>query len=267
MARITGSRLLAVVGISAALLQGCSQFAPQAPGAATVGELVQFQNQAQTDLTKLFDKERVEFVKWGYAAADEQCDRFFVALQVARNKSAYEAAELSALNTLVTPGMGLLQAGAKAVGIAGGAFGFATATNLNYSKFMLLTEYNTEIQDLVHSAKNKYKQNVDDTHLVEPRMSLADAYSIVGGYNWYCTLPGIDSLARAALSTGAAATALVESKNAERPVPSAPSPSARRMPGLAAPAPRPVAPPEFGATPGAGGARPSVIIPQITVVR
>jgi hypothetical protein len=231
---------------------------------------VQFQNQSIAALDNRLDKDRVEFVRWGYAAADEQCDRFFVALQVARNKNAYDAAELSALNSFVTPGMGLLKAGATAVGIVGGAFGFATATSLNYAKFMLLTEYNTEIQDLVHSAKNQYKKKVNDDQLVYPEMSLADAYSIIGGYHWYCTLPGIDSLARAALSTGVAATAPVQSNAGAPPSPLA-APARRRAPpralGLAAPAPPPFRPPGVGTATGGRAARPSVPIPQITVVR
>ena len=202
--------------------------------------------------------DRTEFVKLGYAYADEQCDKFFIALQAARNNNSYEAAELAALNAFVTPGMGLLHAGAKAVGIVGGLFGLGTASLLNYSKFVLLTEYNAELQDLVHSAMHAYKQQVDEHHLLAPGMSIYDAYSIIAGYAWQCTLPGIDSLARSALSTGKRTTGPVQKE----------PPAAVIAP---APAPRfaPAPPPRVGFAPAPPPPAPSrsVIPPQITVTR
>jgi len=155
--------------------------------------------------------------------------------------------------------MTLLSAGAKAVGITGGFFGFGTATYLNYGKIMLLTEYNTELQDLVHNAMVTYKEQVNSEKNVNSSMSIYDAYSVIGGYAWLCTLPGIDSLARSALSTGAEATAPVPKKPAGAPaVPAVPPPPPRRA--LVAPAPPP-------ALPGPGAVSPSVVVPQITVVR
>jgi len=245
-----GLHKLSMLGVAVALLHGCSQFAPQAPGVPHVAEL----GSLRTELANFANMDRAEFVRLGYAYSDQQCDQFFVALQIARNKNDYEAAELAALNTLVTPGMTLLHAGAKAVGIVGGFFGFGTATLLNYSKFMLLTEYNAELQDLVHSAKRTYKQQVDEHNLVTPGMSIYDAYAVIGGYAWQCTLPGIDSLARSALSTGAAATSPVEKKTTSRVAPAAPAPSRFRP----APAPPPPPPPAAGR---------GVIPPQITVIR
>ncbi|MBV8494868.1 MAG: hypothetical protein JO162_15480 [Alphaproteobacteria bacterium] len=218
--------------------------------------------------------DRTEFVRLGYAYADEQCDQFFIALQIARNKNSYDAAELSALNTFVTPGMGLLHAGAKAVGIVGGLFGFGTASLLNYSKFMLLTEYNAELQDLVHSAMSAYKKQVEDTNLVIPGMSLYDAYAVIAGYAWQCTLPGIDSLARTALSTGAQATAPLQKTPAAgaaaaNAAAAAVAPAARFAPAPPrlgfAPAPPPPPPPPPGFVAPAPGH--SVIPPQITVIR
>jgi hypothetical protein len=245
---------LSIVGVAAALLQGCAEFGPQAPGIPTSAALTAF----QADITKFATMDRAEFVKLGYAYVDEQCDQFFIALQIARNKNSYQASELSALNAFVTPGMGLLHAGAKAVGIVGGLFGFGTASLLNYSKFILLTEYNAELQDLVHSAMHAYKKQVDENTLVTPGMSIYDAYAVIAGYAWQCTLPGIDSLARSALSTGAQTTGPVEKKPAPPFAPALPPPPPPRR-GFA---PAPPSPPLAAPTPGR-----SVIPPQITVTR
>lgn len=253
-----GFHRISLLSFAMALLQGCAELGPQAPGVPAPHEL----SPLQAELVNNFDRmPRADFVKLGYAYADEQCDRFFVALQLARNNNSYEAAELAALNAVVTPGMGLLHAGAKAVGIVGGLFGFGTASLLNYSKFILLTEYNAELQDLVHSAKDAYKKDVADHTLVTPGMSLYDAYNIIRGNAWYCTLPGIDSLARSALSTGKETTAPVEKKSTADTggtAAGAPLPQRFRF------GPPPPPPPPPGA---AGAATTAVIPPQITVRR
>jgi hypothetical protein len=227
------------------LLQGCAEFAPQAPEEPTADQTVQF----NAELAKLAAFDRVSLVKLGYALSDDQCDRFFAALQVARNKNEYNAAQIAALTAFVTPTMTALDAGAKAIGITGGVFGFGTTSALNYSKYVLLTQYNVELQDLVHSAKNKYKQSVDTAKSVSAGMDLSDAYIIIKGYAWLCTLPGIDSLARSALSTGTQATGQVTSGASPPP----PGPA----PGLA--------PAQAGGAAGVAGT--SVIAPQILVVR
>ncbi len=95
------------------------------------------------------------------AYADERCDKFFIELQIARNKNSYEAAELAAFSAFAIPGMTLLNAGAKAVGIVGGLFAFGTASYLNYGQIMLLMQYNSELQDLVQSAMLTYKQQMN----------------------------------------------------------------------------------------------------------
>ena len=246
-----GFHRISLLSFAVALLQGCAETGPQAPGIPTPSALVPF----QIEIATFAQMNRVEFVKLGYAYADQQCNEFFIALQGARNKNSYEAAELASLTAVVTPGMSLLHAGAKAVGIVGGVLGFGTASLLNYSKYILLTEYNAELQDLVHSAMHAYKQQVDDTNLVTPTMSLYDAYAIIAGYAWQCTLPGIDSLARSAISTGAKTTGPVPKDTASR---IAPAPAFR-----GAPAPPPPPPP--GAPPPSPNR--SVIPPQITVVR
>jgi hypothetical protein len=241
---------------AAALLQGCAEFAPQAPDEPTADQTVQFNS---TELAKLPNLTRVSLVKLGYALSDDQCDRFFAALQVARNKNEYNAAQIAALTAFVTPTMTALDAGAKAIGITGGVFGFGTTTALNYSKYVLLTQYNTELQDLVHSAKIQYKKTVDANNSVTSTMDLSDAYIIIKGYAWLCTLPGIDSLARSALSTGAQATGAA--KPGAPPTPSSPPPP---PPPGQAPAPR-LAPAQAGGAAGVAGT--SVIAPQILVVR
>jgi len=124
-----GFRRISLLSFVMVLLQGCSEFGPQAPGIPTPSALVPF----QIEIATFAQMNRVEFVKLGYAYADQQCDQFFIALQGARNKNSYEAAELAALTAVVTPGMSLLHAGAKAVGIVGGVLGFGTASLLNYS--------------------------------------------------------------------------------------------------------------------------------------
>jgi hypothetical protein len=63
--------------------------------------------------------------------------------------------------------MTLVHAGLVPTGIVGGAFGAAATTALNYSQFALLTEYDAELQDLVHAAQNNYKSQVDKS--INPR--------------------------------------------------------------------------------------------------
>jgi len=143
--------------MAAILVQGCSQFAPKAPDMPTASDLLTL----QTEVAQLDKMDRGELVKLGYAYADERCDKFFIELQIARNKNSYEAAELAAFSAFAIPGMTLLNAGAKAVGIVGGLFAFGTASYLNYGQIMLLMQYNSELQDLVQSAMLTYKQQMN----------------------------------------------------------------------------------------------------------
>jgi hypothetical protein len=114
-----GLRWLSIWFGAMGFLQGCAQFAPQAPGEPTADQLVQF----NAELAKLPTTDRAALVSLGYALSDDQCDQFFIALQIARNKNSYDAAELSALTALVTPSMTALDVGAKAVGITGRGVG------------------------------------------------------------------------------------------------------------------------------------------------
>jgi hypothetical protein len=213
-------------------------------------DLLAFQN----EVAQLNKMDRTELVKLGYAYADERCEKFFIDLQVARNRNAYQASELAAFSAFATPGMTLLHAGAKAVGIVGGLFAFGTATYLNYGQIMLLLQYNAELQDLVGGAMITYKQQLN--RQINSSISLYDAYSIIAGYAWLCTLPGIDSLAHSALSTGAKTTAAVKpSTSFSLPSALAPGPPAAAASGAS------------DALPPRAGGSPSIVIPQIRVVR
>ena len=245
-------RWISMLAVAPVFLQGCSQFAPQAPAMPQVDGLINF----QADVLKFNTMDRADFVRLGYSYSDERCNKFFIELQVARNKNSYDAAELSALASVVTPGMTLLHAGATAVGITGGFFGFGTATALNYGKIMLLTEYNVELQDLVHSAMIKYKDKINKDSILNSSLSLYDAYSIVGGYAWLCTLPGIDSLAHSALVTG---TEKMSTGAPAAPAAAPPSPAAARAARSLPPRLGVAAPPAASST--------SVTIPQVRVER
>jgi hypothetical protein len=127
--------------------------------------------------------------------------QFFSALQQARNTNAFAGAELAAVIGAATPIMTLAHAGAKAIGITGAALGLAAATIINYGQFALLTQYNAELQDLVSDAQTSYKSKIAIDHPDITHLTSAQAYTIVSGYAWLCTLPGIDSLAHKALAT------------------------------------------------------------------
>jgi hypothetical protein len=182
--------------LSAASLQACSSFGPPAVSIPLPKDLDRFSQ----ELDQLNKVPGNDLVNVGYAAADLQCDTFFAALQEARNRNAFDAAEVAAIAGMVVPGMTLLHAGAKAIGITGGILGLGATTIANYGQYALLLRYDAQLQDLVHDAQTSYKVKIaaDQGNV---QLTSAQAYDIVGGYAWLCTLPGIDSLARKALGT------------------------------------------------------------------
>jgi len=194
----TWRRFLALPAITASLLQGCSSFGPSTVGMPQTADITTFAN----SLTSVSNLQPADLVNYGYAYVDNQCNVFFIALQKDRNIVAFTGAQLAALGGLAVSIMTLVHAGLVPTGIVGGAFGAAATTALNYSQFALLTEYDAELQDLVHAAQNNYKSQVSNNQGSNV-LSLPQAYSIIQGYAFLCTLPGIDSLARQALSTQA----------------------------------------------------------------
>jgi hypothetical protein len=191
------------VTLVAGALQGCSAFGPTAVQIPEPADIASFSQKIAT----LNTISGPDLVNLGYAISDYQCDSFFSALQAARNRNSFDAAELAAITATVVPAMTALKAGAKAIGITGGVLGLSTATVANYGEYALLLQYNTVLQDLVHDAQASYQAKIARDNPNPNALTVVQAYDIVGGYASLCTLSGIDSLARKALATAKTTTA------------------------------------------------------------
>lgn len=211
MRHSTFSRYRVLLAALTPLLSSCSHFGPPAPEMPQAQALKDFKAQqidALRTITGDDGKTAItpdEFIQLGYAYVDQQCNNFFIALQRARNENDFSAGELATLSGIVVPALTVAKASASAIAATGAVFGFGGATLLNYGQFALLTQYHAELQDLVHSALNNYKQQVGaEIQNLPNALTYAMANSYVGGYAWQCSLPGIDSLARSALAKSSA---------------------------------------------------------------
>jgi len=176
------------------LLQACSSFGPPPIAVPAPSDIATF---AATGMEPLSGLSAQTIINNGFALVDEQCDVFFTALQKERNVTAFSGAELAALGGLAVSTLTLLHAGLVPAGITGGAIGFAATTTLNYGQFALLTQYNAELQDLVHASQQQFKSQLQQNQ--SSPLTPPQAYAVVLNYAFLCSLPGIDSLARQAL--------------------------------------------------------------------